>query len=118
MKKTDRYAHENARPFDPQWTAGTARLIEFLGGLCADLTAAREKPHKADARPRFEAAIKALVLDLFRAHESDPTLEVGVATGRTSVQEVCKSRYGASFVNGVATPHCRRDQPLRVDTHP
>lgn len=97
--KTDRYARENARPFDPQWSAGTPRLAEFLDGLCADLTAARERPHKADARPRFEAAVKALVLDLFRAHESDPTLEVGIGTGRTAVQEVCKSRYGASFLS-------------------
>lgn len=97
--KTDRYARENARPFDPQWTTGTQRLAEFLEGLCADLTAAREKPHKADARPRFEAAVKALVLDLFRAHESDPTLEVGIGIGRSAVQQVCKSRYGASFLS-------------------
>ncbi len=99
MKKTDRYAHENARPFDPQWIAGTPRLAEFLDRLCAGLTAARAKPHKADARPRFEAAVKALVLDLFRAHESDPALEVGIGTGRTAVQQVCKSRYGASFLS-------------------
>lgn len=97
--KTDRYARENARPFDPQWIAGTPRLAEFLDGLCADLTAARVKPHKADARPRFEAAIKAIVLDLFRARKSHPTLEVGIGTGRTAVQGLCRSRYGASFLS-------------------
>ncbi|WP_425074990.1 hypothetical protein [Sagittula sp. S175] len=88
-----------ARPFDPQWTTDNPVLTAYLHTLCADLTAARAKPFKFDAQPRFEASIKAIVLDLFRAHESDPTLEVGIGTGRTAVQEVCKSRYGASFLS-------------------
>lgn len=97
--KVDRYAGENARPFDPQWTTDSPALKAFLGTLCADLTAARPKPHKADAQPRFEAAMRAIFLDLFRAHESDPSLEVGIGTGRTAVQGLCKSRYGASFLS-------------------
>ncbi|MCE8508389.1 hypothetical protein KBY28_07985 [Ruegeria pomeroyi] len=59
-----------SRPFEPQWTTDAPALKAFLDTLCTDLTAARAKPHKADAKPRFEAAIKAIVLDLFRAHES------------------------------------------------
>lgn len=90
---------KRSRPFDPQWTTETPALTEFLDRLCADLTAARAKPHKADAKPRFEAAIKAIVLDLFRAHESDPALEVGIATGSTAITKQSKSRYGASFLS-------------------
>lgn len=88
-----------SRPFDPQWTTDTPALSSFLATVCADLTAARAKPHKADAQPRFEAAIKAIVLDLFRAHESDPSLEVGIAGGSNRITNASKSRYGASFLS-------------------
>ncbi|MGR3512370.1 MAG: hypothetical protein ACU0GG_06355 [Paracoccaceae bacterium] len=120
-----------SRPFDPQWTTDARALKAFLDTLCADLTAARAKPHKADAQPRFEAAIKAIVLDLFRAHGSDPSLEVGIGTGRTAVQGLCKSRYGASFLSArtfvdavkaleaaglivTSTPH--RDDPAKKNS--
>lgn len=49
-----------SRPFDPQWTTDAPELSAFLDTLYADLTAVRPKPHKADAKPRFEAAIKAI----------------------------------------------------------
>ncbi|NPD20779.1 hypothetical protein [Alterinioella nitratireducens] len=88
-----------SRPFDPQWTTDAPALSAFLDTLCADLTAARPKPLKSDAQPRFEASIKAIVLDLFRAHESDPSLEVGIASGATAITKKSKSRYGASFLS-------------------
>jgi len=88
-----------SRPFDPQWTTDTPALAAFLDTLCADLTAARAKPLKSDAQPRFEASIKAIVLDLFRAHGSDPALEVGIAGGSNRITNVSKSRYGASFLS-------------------
>ena len=88
-----------SRPFDPQWTTDTPALKAFLDTLCADLTAARAKPLKSDAQPRFEASIKAIVLDLYRAHESDPSLEVGIASGSTTITRKSKSRYGASFLS-------------------
>lgn len=88
-----------SRPFDPQWTTDTPALSAFLDMLCADLTAARAKPPKSDAQPRFEAAIKAIVLDLFRAHESDLSHEVGIAGGSTAITKASKSRYGASFLS-------------------
>lgn len=88
-----------SRPFDPQWTTDAPALNAFLETLCADLTAARTKPLKSDAQPRFEAAIKAIVLDLFRAHESDPSLEVGIASGSNRITSASKSRYGASFLS-------------------
>ncbi|MCP9481153.1 hypothetical protein NNA36_04180 [Shimia sp. CNT1-13L.2] len=43
--------------------------------------------------------MKAIALDLFRAHQSDPALEVGIATGWTALQRKSKSRYGASFIS-------------------
>lgn len=89
----------SARPFDPQWTTESPALKAFLDGLSADMTAAQIRKHKADAQPRFEAAIRAIVLDLFRAHQSDPTLEVGIGTGRSALQKISKSRYGASFIS-------------------
>lgn len=88
-----------SRPFEPQWTTDAQALKAFLDTLCADLTAARAKPLKSDAQPRFEASIKAIVLDLFRAHESDPSLEVGIASGSTTITRKSKSRYGASFLS-------------------
>lgn len=88
-----------ARPFDPQWTTHNPALRAYLGSLCADLTAVRAKRHRADAQPRFEAAIKAIVLDLFRAHESDTSLEVGIGSGTTALQRQSKSRYGAGFIS-------------------
>lgn len=88
-----------SRPFDPQWTTDAPALKAFLDTLCADLTAARAKPLKSDAQPRIEASIRAIVLDLYRAHESDPALEVGIAGGSTAITKASKSRYGASFLS-------------------
>ncbi|WP_171210824.1 hypothetical protein [Ruegeria sp. HKCCA5426] len=48
---------------------------------------------------RYEACLKSILLDLFRAHLSDPTLEVGIGTGTTYLQGLSKSRYGASFIS-------------------
>ncbi|MFT6089474.1 hypothetical protein [Sulfitobacter sp.] len=101
MKKTDRYAGQKARPFDPQWTTYNPALTAYLDGLCADLSAkdTGKRKRRRDAQPLFEAAIKAIVLDLYRAHQSDPTLEVGIGTGTTALQRKSKSRYGASFIS-------------------
>lgn len=89
----------SARPFDPLWTTDTPALMAYLDSVVADLTAVRTKVHRVDSQPRFETAVKAIVLDLFRAHESDPTLEVGIGTGTNALQRKSKSRYGASFIS-------------------
>lgn len=91
----------NARPFDPQWTTDHPALTAYLDGLCADLSLkeAGKRKRRRDAQPLFEAAIKAIVLDLYRARQSDPTLEVGIGTGTTALQRKSKSRYGASFIS-------------------
>ena len=91
----------NARPFDPQWTTDNPALVAYLHSLCAHLSANKtgKRKRRCDAQPPFEAAIKAIVLDLYRAHQSDPTLEVGIGTGTTALQRKSKSRYGASFIS-------------------
>lgn len=89
------------RPFDPQWTTDNPLLSAYLNRLCADLTAAETRPRRrrSEAQSRFQAAIRATVLDLFRANRSDPALEVGIATGWEALQGLSKSRYGASFIS-------------------
>lgn len=90
-----------SRPFDPQWTTDNPALVAHLDSVCANMTAAEtgKRKRRRDAQPLFEAAIKAIVLDLYRAHQSDPTLEVGIGTGTTGLQRKSKSRYGASFIS-------------------
>jgi hypothetical protein len=90
-----------ARPFDPQWTTDAPELLTYLDNLCIKMTLAevRLKKRKSDAQLSFEAAIKAIVLDLYRANESNPDLEVGIASGTTTLQKLSKSRYGASFIS-------------------
>lgn len=90
-----------ARPFDPQWTTDAPELLKYLDDLCIEMTLVevRLKKRRSDAQPSFEAAIKAIVLDLYRAHESNPDLEVGIASGTTTLQKLSKSRYGASFIS-------------------
>lgn len=91
----------SSRPFDPQWTTDSPELLAYLGRLCANLTAAetRTRKRRREAQARFEASVRAIVLDLFRAHKSDPTLEVGIATGTGALQDLSTSRYGASFIS-------------------
>lgn len=90
-----------ARPFDPQWTTDAPELLKYLDDLCIEMTLVemRLKKRRSDAQPSFEAAIKAIVIDLYRAHESDPELEVGIASGTATLQKLSKSRYGASFIS-------------------
>jgi hypothetical protein len=97
----DRYSTVNARPFDPNWITGAPSLGTYLGNLCIKLTKAekRERRRYQAAQANYEAAVKAIVLDLFRAHESDPNLEVGIGSGTTTLQKLSKSRYGASFIS-------------------
>ncbi|WP_238368797.1 hypothetical protein [Mesobacterium pallidum] len=90
-----------SRPFDPNWTTDNPTLMAYLDGLCVDLSAlgSRVRQRRHDAQWRFEASVRAIVLDLFRAHDSDPSLEVGIATGTTELQQLSRSRYGAAFVS-------------------
>jgi hypothetical protein len=94
----------NARPFDPNWITSASSLETYLENLCTELTEAenRKRRRKQAAQANYEAAIKAIVLDLFRAHESDPDLEVGIGSGTTTLQKLSKSRYGASFISARA----------------
>jgi hypothetical protein len=89
----------NARPFDPNWITGAPSLGTYLGNLCIELTNAEKRKRKQAAQANNEAAIKAIVLALFRAHESDPNLEVGIGSGTTTLQKLSKSRYGASLIS-------------------
>lgn len=91
----------NARPFDPQWTTDAPDLAAYLDQLCHHLTSAetRLRRRKPEAQESFEASIKAIVLDLYRALESDPELEVGIPSGTDRLQNLSKSRYGASFIS-------------------
>ncbi|MFD2740670.1 hypothetical protein ACFSUD_13870 [Sulfitobacter aestuarii] len=90
-----------SRPFDPHWTTDLPSLTAYLDELCRTISEAetRGRKRKEAAQANFEAAIKAIVLDLYRAHKSDPTLEVGIGTGTTALQRKSKSRYGASFIS-------------------
>ena len=70
---------------------------------------------RSEAQPLFEASVRAIVLDLFRAYESDPSLEVGIASGQTTIQKSSKSRYGASFISArtfIAALKALRDAEL------
>lgn len=88
------------RPFDPQWTTDSPDLTAFLDRICKEMTGVEVRPRRRrdTAQASFEAAIKAIVLDLYRAHESDPALEVGIASGTTTLQDRANSRYGPSFL--------------------
>jgi hypothetical protein len=90
-----------SRPLDPQWTTEAPELVAYLNDLCEEMTLAevRTRKRKLAAQPSFNAAIKAIVLDLYRAHESDPRLEVSIPSGTTTLQKLSKSRYGASFIS-------------------
>lgn len=98
-KKTDHSV--TSRPFDPNWTTDTQELATYLDDLCNRLAAHGRKgrARRQDAQPKFDASVRAIVLDLYRAHLSDPDLEVGIATGTGPLQKLGKSRYGASFVS-------------------
>ncbi|MDG1370649.1 MAG: hypothetical protein P8Q48_10505 [Paracoccaceae bacterium] len=61
------------------------------------------------------------MLDLFRAYESDPSLEVGIASGQTTIQKSSKSRYGASFISArtfIAALKALRDAELMIVSTP
>lgn len=89
------------RPFDPQWTTDSPRLEAYLARLCAELSVRGEgrRRRRQDAQASFEAAVRAVVLDMFRAHLSDPVLEVGIGTDNNVLQKLSKSQYGASFIS-------------------
>lgn len=97
-RKADRYAPMPDRPFDPHWTTVLPSLTEYLDDLCHKLTVAEERHRRrrADAQSKFEDAIKAISLDLFRAHQSNPNLEVGIGVGRETLQRRSDSQYGSS----------------------
>ena len=91
----------NARLFDPQWTTDKKSLIAYLDGVCINLTTlgSRSRKRRSSAQNSFETCAKAIMLDVFRAHETDPELEVGISMGTTALQQKSKSRYGASFIS-------------------
>lgn len=60
---------------------------------------------RGDVRANLEAAVKAIVLDLYRAQLSDPSLEVGIGMRRENLQERSKWQYGSSRETG--TDHGR-----------
>jgi len=105
--KTDRYEDEIARPFDPQWETVLLSLKEYLNELayslqeqeiaCSEIERTRRR--NGDALLKYQDAVQAIALDLFRAHLSNPHLEVGIAAGRSSVQRMCAGRYGAPFLS-------------------
>lgn len=87
------------RPFDPHWIAVLPSLEAYLDDLCLTLTIAekRKKKRSVSVQFKFEAAIRAIVLDLYRAHESNPMLEVGIGKGRGRLQRLSDSQYGSSI---------------------
>jgi hypothetical protein len=89
----------NARPFDPNWITSVPSLATYLENLCTELTEA-EKRSRRRSQPTqviYESAIKAIVLDLYRAHLSDRTLEVGIGMRRETLQELCVWQYGSAI---------------------
>lgn len=107
MKKTDRYADENARPFDPQWETVLPSLKDHLTGLADSLQEAeiaspdvkRERGRKGPTLQKYRDAVQAIALDLFRANLRDTRLEVGIGTGTSALQKMCSGRYGAGFLS-------------------
>lgn len=105
--KTDRYADENARPFDPQWETVLPSLKDYLTQLADSLQEAeiaseevgRERRRKGATLQKFRDAVQAIALDLCRAHLSDRRLEVGIGTGTPALQKMCSGRYGAGFLS-------------------
>lgn len=105
--KTDRYADENARPFDPQWETVLSSLNDYLTGLADSLQEAeiaspevdRERRRKGLTLQKYRDAVQAIALDLFRAHLTDPRLEIGIGTGTSALQKMCSGRYGARFLS-------------------
>lgn len=91
----------SARPFDPHWTTDLPSLAACLDNICRTLTEAEKRKRKRshDAQANFEAAIRAIVLDLYRAHLSDPALEVGIASGQRTLQTRAMSRYGTALLS-------------------
>ncbi|MFT6944632.1 MAG: hypothetical protein ACJAUW_001205 [Yoonia sp.] len=89
----------NARPFDPNWITGAPSLEMYLENLCIELTKAenRKRRRKQAAQAIYEAAINAIVLDLYRAHLSDRTLEVGIGIRRETLQRLSAWQYGSAI---------------------
>lgn len=87
----------NTRPFDPHWRTDHPSLVASLNDLCQTLTASEERLRKRSeaTNVNFEAAIKAIVLDLYRAHLSDPLLEVGIGMRRETLQHLSNWQYGS-----------------------
>lgn len=103
--KRDRYADEIARAFDPQWEATLPSLKEYLNDLADNLQkkeiaskdVKRERRRKGDVLQKFRDAVQSIVLDMYRAHLTNPNLEVGIGIGTTSVQKWSSDRYGPTF---------------------
>jgi hypothetical protein len=88
-----------ARPFDPHWTTDLPSLAAYLDDLCRTIceSETRDRNRKETAQANFETAIKAIVLDLYRAHLSDPSLHVGIGLHQNTLQHLSKSQYGSTL---------------------
>lgn len=89
----------NARPFDPHWTTELPSLVAYLDDVCRTLTEAEARTRQRDAasQANYAAAVRAIVLDLYRAHISDPSLEVGIGMRRETLQQYSAWQYGSSI---------------------
>lgn len=90
-----------SRPFDPQWTTDAPQLTAHLRKMCKQLTLleGRDRARPFDSQVNFEASIKAIALDLYRANQTDPALEVGIASGSNTLQKMKQSRYAPNFIS-------------------
>ncbi len=72
-------------------------MAAYLDDLCRTIgeTETRGRKRKEAAQANFEAAIKAIVLDMFRAHLSDPSLHVGIGLHQNTLQHLSKFQYGS-----------------------
>lgn len=95
------------RPFDPHWITELPTLMAYLDDLCRTQTDAekRKRRRSVEKPSNFEAAIKAIVLDLYCAHKSNPMLEVGIGMRQETLQERSASQYGSP----IFTPRSFKD---------
>lgn len=90
-----------SRPFDPHWTTRHKGMCDVLAEVIAELEARenRQRKRKVSAQDNYEACIKVIVLDLFRAKSAWPEYAVGLPSGRTAISNAQNSRYVPNFLS-------------------